>query len=318
MIASDKGDDTQVWYVLGFTLLAIAIALAPFILEKLRKPISSFDRQGADGDFADLSQGLTYYRWIGPVRGPVAVVIHGLTTPSIGMEPLAEGLGGMGYRVLIYDLYGRGLSDAPRGKQDRRFFLKQLDDLLADQGLDENLTLVGYSMGAAIATAFTAENPHKVKRVIMIAGACIMMNETVFSRFCRTIPVLGDWLHGIAAGRKIRKTMPDRARRPEISRVLMAQRQELRRRGYLPAVLSSRRGMLSETQEREQRKLGLEDIPVIAIWAQLDELIPASASRLLVQWNRAVRQQVVENATHALPYTHSVELVDAIRAALRD
>lgn len=306
------------WYVIGFTVLALAVVLAPVVLEWLRAPVDASDRKGADGDFADLSQGMTYYRWVGPVRGPVAVVIHGLTTPSVGMEPLAEGLGGMGYRVLMYDLYGRGLSDAPRGRQDRQFFLRQLDDLIADQGLGEDLTLVGYSMGAAIATAFAADNPHRVKRVIMIAGAGIMMNETGFVRFCRRVPVLGDWLHGILGGRHIRKAIPDRARRPEISRVLMAQRQELRRRGYLPAVLSSRRGMLSDTQESEHRKLGLEDVPVVAIWAQMDEVIPVVASSELSQWNRAARQNVVEDATHALPYTHSAALLDAIRTVLRD
>lgn len=37
----------------------------------------------------------------------------------------------MGYRILTYDLYGRGYSDRPSGKQNREFFLQQLDDLLA-------------------------------------------------------------------------------------------------------------------------------------------------------------------------------------------
>ncbi|WP_296422677.1 alpha/beta fold hydrolase [Yoonia sp.] len=307
------------WYVwiLAIALIGI-VAMAPFLIERLRPTIGTSQRHGADGDFAQLSQGLTHYRWVGPARGPAAVVIHGLTTPSVGMDELAEGLGALGYRVLVYDLYGRGLSDAPLGLQDRAFFLRQLSDLLAHQNLIEEITLVGYSMGAAIATAFAAQNPHRIKRVIMLAGAGVVMQESRFSGFCRRTPVLGDWVHGLFARRRILKTIPARARRPEVSRVFMAQRHELHRRGFLPAVLSSRRGILAERQESEHRKLGRDDVPVVAIWAERDQVIPIESLGLLAQWNRAARQEVVPGADHALPYTHSAELIAAIRAALRD
>ena len=307
------------YYILGFLLtVVIALAVLSLLAEMLRAPVTGQDRRGAEGDFAALSQGITHYRWMGPVRGPVAIVIHGLTTPMVGMEALAEGFGNIGYRVLVYDLYGRGLSDAPRGSQNRRFFLRQLNDLLDDQHVGDDLTLVGYSMGGSIATAFAAENPHRVKRVIMVAGAGVISRESGFSRFCRRVPILGDWLHQLIGAGRIRRAIPVRARRPEVSRVLMAQRQELRRRGYLPAVLSSRRGMLSEVQMTDHRKLGLEDVPVVAIWAEQDEVIPVGASAQLAQWNRAAKQAVVREATHAMPYTHSDELLNAIRTALRD
>lgn len=307
------------YYILGFLLtVIIALAVLSLLAEMLRAPVTGQDRRGAEGDFAALSQGITHYRWMGPVRGPVAIVIHGLTTPMVGMEALAEGFGNIGYRVLVYDLYGRGLSDAPRGSQNRRFFLRQLNDLLDDQHVGDDLTVVGYSMGGSIATAFAAENPHRVKRVIMVAGAGVISRESGFSRFCRRVPILGDWLHQLIGAGRIRRAIPVRARRPEVSRVLMAQRQELRRRGYLPAVLSSRRGMLSEVQMKDHRKLGLEDVPVVAIWAEQDEVIPVGASAQLAQWNRAAKQAVVREATHAMPYTHSDELLNAIRTALRD
>ncbi|WP_439155486.1 alpha/beta fold hydrolase [Yoonia sp.] len=305
-------------YVFVIAFGAVALVIAPWAREWLRAPVRAADRQGTEGDFAQLSQGVTHFRWIGPVRGPVAVIIHGLTTPSIGMEPLARGLGGLGYRVLIYDLYGRGLSDAATGVQDRHFFLRQLSDLLADQKTGGNITLVGYSMGGAIATAFATENPERIKRVVMVAGSGIMLNESRLIRFCRSVPILGDWLHGIAGARQIRGAIPARARQPDISHILLAQRQELNRRGFLPAVLSSRRAMLSEVQENEHRSLARKAIPVVAIWAEQDQVIPLTALELLVQWNRTARQHVVKGATHALPYTHSEQVVDAIRIALRE
>lgn len=308
------------WIAILIALIAAAFALviAPRVLENLRSPVTAADRQGADGEFANLSQGVTHYRWIGPVRGPVAVVIHGLTTPSIGMQAVAEGLANLGYRVLAYDLYGRGLSDAPAGLQDRRFFLRQLNDLLADQALDADLTLVGYSMGGAIATAFAAENPHFVKRVILLAPACIEMSESDFSRFCRETRGVGDWVHGLIGARRMRRAIPQDARRPEIGRVLLAQRQALKRRGYLPALLSSRRGMLMENQQADHDYLRKADVPVVAVWAAADEAIPVSASTQLARWNHTVRQEIVPDARHALPYTHADEVIAAIRTLLRD
>ncbi|MEJ6403078.1 alpha/beta fold hydrolase [Yoonia sp. 2307UL14-13] len=301
--------------VLGFF---VVLAALPFVIERFRPAIGSTARHGASGDFAQLSQGVTHYTWVGPTRGPIAVLIHGLASPSVAMEGVAEGLGAMGYRVLAYDLYGRGLSDAVPGLQDRAFFLRQLSDLLAHQDAQEELTLVGYSMGGSIAVAYAAENPHRIKRVITLASAGVQMVESGFARFCRRTPLLGDWVHAMFARRRILNSIPKAARRPAVQRVQMAQTQELHRRGYLPAILSSRRGMLSEVQEAEHRKLAREDVPLVAIWAQNDQVIPISALGVLAQWNRAARQEVVDGADHALPYSHDDALIDALRNAMRD
>ena len=109
--------------MLWFVLLVLALAaLLPFADEWRRKPMNAAARTVARGDFADLSQGRTCYRWTGPLRGPVAVCVHGLTTPSQVWDSIAEGLAAQGFRVLTYDLYGRGFSDRPPGRQDAGFF----------------------------------------------------------------------------------------------------------------------------------------------------------------------------------------------------
>lgn len=98
--------------------LVAAIALGviigwPVFAELRRIRMTPEVRSEAEGSFATLSQGDTHYTWIGPLRGPVAVCIHGMTTPSFVWHGLAKGLAAWGYRVLIYDLYGRGYSDRP-------------------------------------------------------------------------------------------------------------------------------------------------------------------------------------------------------------
>lgn len=299
-------------------LLIIAFVLAlPFILEKMRKPMSQAQRKSAPGEFAQLSQGLTHYQWIGPVRGPVAVLVHGLSTPSAVWKDVADGLGNSGYRVLVYDLYGRGFSDAPASKQTEEFFVTQLDELLADQGLSDDLTLVGYSMGGSIATAFAALEPHRMKRLILLATAGVETNESDFSRFCRTKTVIGDWLHGLLAGSRMRAAIAQDVAVANAPEVIASQKAELRRRGFLPAVLSSRRNMLEQIQEQQHRSISRDGIPVIAIWGDQDSVIPISALGTLTQWNRTAHHEVVKGAGHALPYSHGPEVMEVLRTMLR-
>ncbi|KJZ19077.1 alpha/beta fold hydrolase [Loktanella sp. S4079] len=295
----------------------VIIAALPLLLELRRKPVTDAERGKSTGEYAGLSQGITHFRWVGPVRGPVAVVVHGVSTSSVAVEGLAQGLGEMGYRVLVYDLYGRGLSDTVGGRQDRGFFLQQLHDLLAHQGVGEDITLVGYSMGGAIATAFAADNPHYIKRLVLVAPAGVMTKESDFSRFCRRFPIVGDWVHGVRARRRARRAIPRDGENEMANTVYAAQRIELKRRGYLPSILSSRRGLLAEIQEEDHRKLSRMDVPTAAIWAENDEVIPIRALGILAQWHRDVMQEVVAGADHAMPYTHCPQMMQAIGKTMR-
>lgn len=289
-------------------VVLIVLALLPAVLERRRKPMNAALRRNAPGEFATLSQGVTHYRWIGPVRGPVIVAIHGLTTPSPVFDDLAGYLGGLGYRTLVYDLYGRGYSDAVAGPQNDTFFLRQLDDLLADQKLTEDVTLMGYSMGGAIAAAFAGAQPHRVARVILLASAGMTINESQFWRTCRRLPVLGDWIAGVFGAGQI---AADAASGTSIGAIQLA---ELNRRGYVPAILSSRRHMLAASQEKALRVLGHEDVPVQAIWGGQDKVIPLTSLGLLAQWDRNAEQEVLADADHSLPWRHA----EAVALFLKD
>lgn len=92
----------MIWFII-ILVLVLVLAL-PVILESQRRLITAPDRKAAPGEFAQLSQGLTHYQWIGPSWGPVAVLIHGLTTPSAVWTDVAQDLSETGNRVLAYDL----------------------------------------------------------------------------------------------------------------------------------------------------------------------------------------------------------------------
>ena len=118
-------------------------------------------RREAPGEFVTLSRGVTHYQWHGHVDGPVIVMVHGLSSASWVFSGLFHGLSLMGFRILTYDLYGRGYSDRPPGEQDKDFFVGQLEELLTALGIpeDKEICLFGYSMGGAISTCYAAKHP---------------------------------------------------------------------------------------------------------------------------------------------------------------
>lgn len=299
--------------------LALCLAAAPFAAELSRRTVTDDMRQKAPGQFTDLSQGKTHYRWDGPKNGPICICVHGLTTPCFVWRGLIPHLKQMGFRTLSYDLYGRGFSDNVTGKQNSAFFIRQLEDLMRDQGIQEPVTLVGYSMGGAISTAYAHHAPQNVKRLILIAPAGMATVGTALARFCVKTPLLGSWLmhliypailrHGLKAEAGLSSSVPD---------ITKLQAHELQRRGFLSAVLSSLRHALSSPMGAEHQALADCDVPVLAIWGKEDSVIPLDAKDILTNWNAKVIHDVVPCAGHGLTYTHTDDVADAIRDFIKD
>lgn len=301
------------WLIVLLVVIAILASLP--IIQEARRSLP--DPSLAPGEFADLSDGRTHYLWHGGARGPVAVCIHGLTTPSPVWDGLVPDLLRLGYRVLVYDLYGRGYSDNATGRQDARFFCRQLEELLADQNVTEDVTLFGYSMGGAIATSFTAGNPHLVQRVVLIAPAGIAIEEDRPDAFGRKVPVIGAWLHSLVEPIRMRRAL-EREPQEMWPEILASRRAGLDRRGYFQAVLSSRKNMLADVQETEHRAISREGIPVLAVFAELDDVIPLRAMGQLTAWNRTARKEMIDGAGHDVAYAEGPLIAGIFRDFLRE
>lgn len=205
--------------MIWLALLLAAVVSAPFAVEHYRAVMSDGRRGSAPGQFAELSQGVTHFHLSGPKEGPLVVCVHGLTTPSFVWAPLTKGLVALGFRVLVYDLYGRGFSDRPNGVQDKVFFNQQLVDLLAHLDIDAPFHLIGYSMGGAIAAGFAATHPARVRRLVLLASAGMTLSETPLLKFIRDRGIAGKWLmlaayplqlrRGIRAERGLGAVSPD-------------------------------------------------------------------------------------------------------------
>lgn len=298
-------------------LLIAALVAAPFAIEHYRPAMSDGRRGSAPGQFVELSQGVTHYHLSGPTEGPLVVCVHGLTTPSFVWAPLVKGLTGLGFRVLVYDLYGRGFSDRPDGPQDKAFFNRQLEDLLAHLDINDPFHLIGYSMGGAIAAGYAASFPTRVRRLVLLASAGMTLTRSPLVTFIRDRGLAGTWLmltaypalfrRGIRAERLITNVSSD---------ISEGQEAQLAFQGFIPAVLASLRGILNRPMEGEHMALRRQGLPVLALWGADDDVIPASALGQLAAWNREVIHEVIEDAGHGLPYTHTDEILTHIATFL--
>jgi pimeloyl-ACP methyl ester carboxylesterase len=304
------------WTIVGIVAL---ISVAPFIREWFRAPVSSARHDIEDGGFAELSAGKTYYRWYGAPTSHVIVVIHGLTTPHWVFSGLVRGLNLLGYQVLAYDLFGRGLSDRPGDAQTPQFFLHQLNELLIEQGLDGPVSLLGYSMGGVIAAQFAVTYPERTDRVILLAPAGIDYTPAEPLRTAGAAGMLGSWLWRIVGTRSLRRAARRDAQAPTVIPDLEKRMsEETGRRGYLRAVLSAHRESLAIDLENLHRDLGKTQIPVLAIWGGEDKTIPLTSMGKMTQWNRNARHHVVDGVGHALPHAAPNEIIAAITTFFRE
>ena len=294
-------------------LILLAVVIWPIVTELCRKKMDQSARTEAPGQFSALSQGVTHFQWSGPEDGPVAVCIHGLTTPSFVWRSTTTGLVDQGFRVLTYDLYGRGFSDRPSGVQDQAFFLRQLNDLLQDQKVTGQLTVIGYSMGGVVAAAFASAHPDRVRDMILLAPAGMKTQGFGLLRQISLIPVVGLWLMLAVYPRVLRKGLAAEADlQTSVDGMNAMQRAELDWRGFVPSVRASIKGILTDSFEAAHRSIHQAKIPVMAVWGQVDDVIPVEAADLLQSWNPKTVTHIIENAGHGVTYTHTNDILSMI------
>ncbi len=190
-------------------VLAMAVLAAWLVPQAERRTLEDTARAELETEghrFVRLSEGHTHFDGAGPPDGPPVVLVHGFSSPMFIWDHQVAALAEAGFRVLRYDLYGRGYSDRPKGSYDENRFDRQLLDLLDSQHLHAPVDLIGLSMGGAIAVHFTDRHPERVRRLGLIAPAG-MMSLPAASKLL-LVPGLGWWILRVFGDRIITQQMP--------------------------------------------------------------------------------------------------------------
>ncbi len=117
----------------------------------------------------------------------VVLLIHGLG--KVGSQDWLKVIPALEdkYHVIAFDLPGFGNSGRPAGRYSPTHYA-ELTAWLVDNYIQNPVTLVGHSMGGAVALRFAASYPEKVEKLIMADTAGIL-ERTAFLKHVGKIPL---------------------------------------------------------------------------------------------------------------------------------
>lgn len=233
-------------------------------------------RKNADGEFIRLSFGHTHYELKG--EGEAVVLVHGYATPYFIYDKLFAALINAGYKVLRYDLYGRGLSVRPDADYTPEFFATQLYELTSAVLDDARFSLVGTSMGGSICACFAAKYPEKVRKLMFLAPAGMdNFRPPFYMKLCRT-KGLGEFVFYKVAGKFLltgcAKELIYSPHEKDGYIRLFAHAAVYK--GFLRSTLSSLRNTILKTQKCTVNyiKAGESGLPILCIWGTNDRTMP--------------------------------------------
>lgn len=179
-------------------ILAVLVAMVLVYQAGNRETLSAAQFRADSGySEAKLSQGITAYQVHGLEQGPALIIIHGGTLGSLAYQAYVPPLVKAGYRVVVYDQYGRGFSDRPKTSLSIDLMRHQLRELMDDLEI-QRANLFGVSFGGAILARFGAMHPERVSalayQVPVIEGASVGLAGTLAA-----MPVVGPLLSRFVA-----------------------------------------------------------------------------------------------------------------------
>ena len=268
------------------------------------------------GMIAHGRHGEVFYERSGPENGPLLVLVHGLSTAHEVWSELLPKFHTAGFQTLIYDLYGRGGSEAGHKRYDLALYREQLDDLLTALDITTPFHLIGYSMGGGIVADFALAHSTQVASLHLVAPIGFGCNLAGLWRFVR-LPVVGRFFEGLLA-HQLKKTAHADLQTGAVPLAIgEAQAKAVRKKGYMPAIRLSMKHIDFNDLSEVHKRLSSIDLPVQAIWAEDDDVIPLSGLSRMAGLNPKIEMTRIENADHGLVFTHADLLARTVLGFIR-
>ncbi|MBR2591071.1 MAG: alpha/beta hydrolase [Clostridia bacterium] len=238
--------------------------------------LTDAERAKAEGSFIALAAGVTHYEMKG--EGKTVVLVHGYSTPYYIYDKLFERFVADGYKVLRYDLFGRGLSDRVQAEYTPQFFSEQLAQLCEALIPGESFILVGTSMGGSITTRFVQEHPDKVEKLILLAPAGMdSFKAPFYMKMCK-IPGFGKWIFSKIGAKSLFNGCAREIiySKDEIDDYQRRFAYSLQYKGFVAATFSSLIHTILNTGEtvKAYQAVAKKKTPMLVIWGTADRTMP--------------------------------------------
>ena len=273
------------------------------------------------GDWVELSRGNIYFEWFLPddskeIKGTM-VLVHGFSTPSFVWGGLINNFTSSGYKVLVYDHFGRGYSERPRIKYDKDLYLETLRELIESQQIKDQVHLVGYSMGGPIVGFYAETYPQDTKSATLIAPAGFSKSIPDMKSWT-TMPIVGDWfwrvfsdrLYGI--GNMSETQYSEDPLSINEDRFLPLFQDQLRFRGFNESLLSTIRHFNLFDVRKMYESLHLKQVPILAIWGKKDGVVPYTGSQEFERIFSNGKLVSLEEGTHDITYRQPTKVGEEI------
>lgn len=246
------------------------LAAVPAFKSPEKAKITDEVRDAALGSFATLNDGKVRYELIGRDTAETVVLVHGFSVPAYVWGPTFRDLSAAGFRVLRFDMFGRGLSDRPRERYDRDFYVNHVGELLDSLRITQPVTLAGLSMGGAVVAAFAAEHPDRVKDVILVDPVTRPSDGGKL-----TWPIVGSWIAHTSWLHEAPDRQLDDFYQPErFSSWPEFYHEQMLFRGFGRSLRSTMRHFMSRDPMPDYRALAAQRKPVLLIWGEHDRTTP--------------------------------------------
>ncbi|RZT08890.1 Pimeloyl-ACP methyl ester carboxylesterase [Duganella sp. CF402] len=265
---------------LRWVLLALVLAVAGLTAyhhdrnpERRALTASVREHNGAPGAFATLGDGVTYYEAAGRQNGRVAVLVHGFSVPSYIWDPTFAALRDAGYRVIRYDLFGRGLSDRPDAAYDGAFYDRQLDDLLKALKVEGKIDLFGLSFGGYVSAHYASTHPQRIRTLNLVDPS----NSAPVIPWQLATPLLGPYLFQTQYVPTMADNQSSDFLHPEqFPGWAERYRPQMAFYGFGRALYRSRLSLSRENFDAIYAAIARNGTPVHLLWGKQDPVIPVT------------------------------------------
>ena len=283
------------------------------------KELNEDTRNSTGGAFVQLLNGYTHYELDGNESGEVVVLIHGFSVPYFIYDPTFKYLTQSGFRVLRYDLFGRGFSDRPHTHYNLDLFVRQLADLLDALRFRRPVNLIGLSMGGLIASAFTVLHPQRVHKLVLIDPAGAKAIALTPALRGAKLPFVAEAVLSVVGSAALIQSVAKDFFDPALVVHFMAQYKiQMQYRGFRQALLSTIRNGMLDSFIQIYQALGKMDKDILLFWGRNDTIVPIEHSLILCAALPNVQFQVIEDCGHIPHYEKPDEVNPILLEFLRN
>jgi pimeloyl-ACP methyl ester carboxylesterase len=281
--ASPAEDKRLLWGALVIVSIAILFLWALHYLTNTETiDLDQSVRAQAPGKFVKLSDGLVHYQLIGSAEAPTIVLVPGATLPFFVWDPIIDPLVEAGFRVLRFDLLGRGYSDRPNLRNDPAFFNKQITELLDALQVKVPVHLMGIASGGLTSVLYADQYPDDVSSLILVCseGHGEIQGPPPFILRLLMIPGIGDYLVDVTGDKLLLDRLDGYSDDPAIVNDLRNRfRPSIHIKGFKRSLLSTVRHMPLRDADPVYRRVGERRIPTLIVWGNRDRVTPVALAK---------------------------------------